>query len=76
MKKLLVLVLMAAMLASVAAAEDLGVQMIGGPDFQAQPISLDDLQLGQSYSLDGYARVKPVEFKVIDYFGQFAKDAD
>jgi len=76
MKKLLVLVLMAAMLASVAAAEDLGVQMIGGPDFQAQPISLDDLQLGQSYSLDGYARVKPVDFKVIDYFGQFAKDAD
>lgn len=60
----------------VANAEDLGVQVIGGPDSGSMTSSLDDLQIGQSYTIDGYAKVKPVEYEVVDFFAQFNKDAN
>jgi len=78
MKKLFALVIMAAMLCSMAlaSAEDLGVQVIGGPDTAAMTASLDDMQLDNSYTIDGYARIKPVEFQFVDFFAQFNKDAN
>lgn len=78
MKKILLVLLVLSMLlsASAALAEDLGVQVIGGPDAEAMTMSLDDLQIGQSYTIDGYAKVKPVEYLVVDYFAQFNKDAN
>lgn len=78
MKKHLALMIIVAMLASMTAvhAEDLGVQVIGGPETENTPMSLDDLQLGQSYTIDGYAKIKPMEYLTVDYFAQFKKDAD
>lgn len=80
MKKILSMVLVLLMLlnasAAVASAEDLGVQVIGGNDTNTVAMSLDDMQLGTTYTIDGYAKVLPVECLVVDYFGQFNKDAD
>ena len=47
MKKIVLLVVVAALLivASVF-AQDMGVQVIGGPDITAQSVSLDDLKVG------------------------------
>ena len=78
MKRLLSIVLMIMLFASLslANAEDLGVQVIGGPDAESVPMTLDDLQLGQKYTIDGYAMIEPVEYLVVDSFAQFNKDAD
>lgn len=78
MKKVLSFVLLAVLLASltVAHAEDLDVQMIGGDTFATTPMSLDDIQLGKTYTVDGYAKFTPVEALFVDYFAQFNKDAD
>ena len=78
MKKLFILAVIVALLASmaVASAEDLGVQVIGGPDAENVPMSLDDLQIGQTYTIDGYAIIEPVEYQVVDFFAQFKKDAN
>ena len=78
MKKFFVLAVIVAIFASmaVASAEDLGVQVIGGNSTESVPVSLDDLQLGQSYTIDGYAKIEPIEYLVVDWFGQFNKDAD
>lgn len=78
MKKILSMLLVLSMLlgCSAAMAEDLGVQVIGGPDSDTTPMSLDDIQLGKTYTVDGYAKFAPVEALFVDYFAQFNKDAD
>ena len=38
--------------------------------------SLHDIQLEKTYMIDGYAELMPVEFKFVDYYAQFKKDAD
>ena len=59
-----------------AHAEDLGVQVIGGADVNTAPMSLDDIQLGKTYTVDGYGKFTPFEAIFVDYFAQFNKDAD
>lgn len=59
-----------------AHADELGIQVIGGPNTATQTQSLDDIQVGTTYTLDGFAKVIPMEYLVVDYFGQFNKDAD
>ena len=78
MRKMLtmVLALLLALSMSSAYAEDLGIQVIGGPNAATQTQSLDDIQVGTTYTLDGFAKVTPVEYLVVDYFGQFNKDAN
>lgn len=78
MKKFIAIFLMVLLVltASAALAEDLGIQVIGGPNTESIPMSLDDMQLGQEYTIDGYAKIEPVEYLVIDWFGQFNKDAN
>lgn len=78
MRKMLtmVLALLLALSMSSAYAEDLGIQVIGGPNAATQTQSLDDIQVGTTYTLDGFAKVTPVEYLVVDYFAQFNKDAD
>ena len=56
-------------------AEDLEVNIIG-PDIEAEPLSLDDAQIGASYTIDGFAIVTPVEFMVTDFFAAFNADDD
>lgn len=72
----MVLALLLALSMSSAYAEDLGIQVIGGPNAATQTQSLDDIQVGTTYTLDGFAKVTPVEYLVVDYFAQFNKDAD
>ena len=72
----MVLALLLALSMSSACADDLGIQVIGGPNAATQTQSLDDIQVGTTYTLDGFAKVTPVEYLVVDYFGQFHKDAN
>lgn len=76
MKRFLIIALIVSMFAcmSVACAEDLEVQVIGGENQAATPISLDDMKLGTSYTLDGYAIVKPIEYLLVDCFAQFGEN--
>ncbi len=78
MKRILSVLLVLSMLlpASAALAEDLGVQVIGGKNGNTETSSIDDMKIGSAYTIDGYAKVLPVEYLVVDYFGQFNKDAD
>ena len=78
MKKLFALVSLVLMVLCISgvSAEDLGVQIIGGPASQMVAMSLDDMQVGNEYTIDGYAKVAPKEFLIVDYFAQFNKDAD
>lgn len=76
MKKLAAFILACLMFSSAAYAQDLNIQVIGGPGMNAQTQSLDDMKIGTSYTLDGYANVTPVEIMTVDCFAQFNKDAD
>lgn len=73
MKKLVALLLAALLLCSAAMAEDLGIQMVGG-DMVTEATSLEDIAMGASYDIDGYAQVKPVSFQFVDSFAQYNKD--
>ena len=72
MKKLLLVVLVLAMVlgSSAALAENMGVKVIGGPETETEPVSLDDLKLGEEAEIDGYALIKPLRFSwedILDY---------
>ncbi len=76
MKKWIALVLSLMLLVAMPAmAEDLGVQVIGGDDAPAEPLSLDDMQLGQIYEIEGYAKVIPQSFNFYDSFAQYNEGA-
>lgn len=76
MKKFFVLAVIVALFASmaVASAEDLGVQVIGEENGFSQAVSLDDLKLEQVYSIDDYAKIKPVVWQFRDFFYQYSED--
>lgn len=82
MKKFIALTLALALLASLSFAvagapgDDLGIQIIGGPEAESVPMSLDDMQLGTTYTIDGYAKVLPRECKMVDCFAQFGETED
>lgn len=77
MKKLLACLMIACMLLSgCALAEDYGIQMIDLSQTEAVPMSLDDIQINMSYTLDGYAIFQPKEFKFVDCFAQFGEKGD
>ncbi len=78
MKKMLsILVVLSILLSvSVAFAEDLGVQMIGDNNAEMVPVSLDDLKIGNFYTVDGYAVIAPKEMKIVDSFAQFGEKGD
>ena len=77
MKKLVSAILALTMLIAglPALADDLGITMIG-PDTQVIAETLDDMQLGTTYKIDGYATITPIEFLTIDYFAQFGEKGD
>lgn len=76
MKFIAIFLMMLLVMDCTAVAEDFGVQVVGGEAAEIVPVSLDDLQIGTVYTIDGYAKIEPVEYLVIDWFGQFNKDAD
>ena len=73
MKKVLSVLLVLSMLltASAALAEGMGVQMIGGPDISTDPVSLDDIQIGTSVDVEGYATFLPTSFGYLDGLGAY-----
>ncbi len=74
MKRALVVALILAVFALgciPALADDLGVQIIGGENPAMETLNLDDMQLGQSYRIEGYAIVNPVSFDFFDCFAQY-----
>lgn len=78
MKKFLGLFLVLIMLfiASAGLADDLAIKIIGGENTAMEAVSLDDLQLGTAYTIDGYAVISPKEFIIADCFAQFGKDGN
>lgn len=74
MKKLIAMLLLLLLMSNVAIADgDLGVQVIGSKSSNANLTSVDDLQVGETYTLDGYARIVPKSFAFVDCFAQYAK---
>lgn len=63
MKKILSMLLVLSMLlgCSVAMAE-MGVQVIGGPDVDSEPVSLDDVKLNTKVTIDGYGELTLTQF--------------
>ena len=73
MKNIFAMLLVFSMLLgfTAAMAQDLGVQLIGGDNSGMETLNLDDVQIGQTYEIGGYARITPVEYKVVDMFPAF-----
>ena len=79
MKKMIcaILALTISMTALPVFASDLSVVMIdNSSEALANSVSLDDMQLGTSYPIDGYAKVQPLEFAYYDFFAQFGEKED
>lgn len=64
MKKVLLFVVLAALLTvSSVFSQDMGVQLIGGPEIVTQSVSLDDLKLDVEAEIDGWGILKPRSFE-------------
>lgn len=68
MKKIfsMILVLMMLLNASAALAEGMGVQIIGGPEAETEPVSLDDFKLNIEASIEGYGILTGTSFEYIN----------
>lgn len=87
MRKILSILLALAMLlsASAALAENMGIQVIGGPELETEPVSLDDLKLETEAEIDGWGIITLTAYEVqggvgyydsgktyVDYYNQDA----
>lgn len=73
MKKILSMILVLTMLlgCSAAMAEGMGVQVIGGPETETEPVSLDDLKLNSVAEIDGYGTIYASNFAYKDVLGYY-----
>ena len=73
MKKILSVLLVLSMLlaASAALAEGMGVQVIGGPETETEPVSLDDIKLNADIEIEGYGIICPTTFWFGDVLGHY-----
>ena len=73
MKKILsmLLVLMMLLTASAALADGMGVQVIGGPETETEPVSLDDVIIGTGVEIPGYGIITPTDFRFKDILTQY-----
>lgn len=73
MKKILSMLLVLSMLltASAALAENMGVQVIGGPATETEPVSLDDFKLNTEAEIEGYGILYATEFVFKDQLGYY-----
>ena len=81
MKKTLVSLLMviAITLSCYAADNSMGIQMIGGPGVDTTPVSLDNMKVGETVTIDGYGRITITEvgtIDIIDYYQQGKRNID
>ncbi len=68
MKKLVTLLLSLLMLLSAACAQDMGVQLIGGPTPSPESTSLDDFHLQTPIEIEGWGIVEGIKYSVVDIF--------
>jgi len=73
MKKIvsLLVVLVLLMSAAVAMAAGMGVQIIGGNETEAEPVSLDDIQLNADADISGWGVFTATAYEVQDGLGYF-----
>lgn len=78
MKKLMAWSLLLVVLFSFGAAKaaDAGVVVIGGPESQINPISLDDMKLNVMAEIPGYAEVTLTDFGYADKLNYYWYDSD
>ena len=66
-KKMLLCGLIVGLMSISTYAEDMDVQIIGGPETEdAETVSLDDIKLNSEIEIDGYAIIKPTDFQTKD----------
>lgn len=56
------------------AVNNMGIQMIGGPGVDTTPVSLDNMKVGESVTIDGYGKITITEASVIDKLYGYKKD--
>lgn len=73
MRKILSMLLVLSMLlsASAALAEGMGVQVIGGPETETEPVSLDDLKLETEAEIDGWGILTLTSYEVQNGLGYY-----
>lgn len=78
MKKILsmILALMMLLTASAALAEGMGVQVIGGPETETEPVSLDDFKLGAETEIDGWGILSADTFIIEEGFCVYKQGRD
>jgi len=76
MKKLVAMFLALLMIPCLALAEDMGVQVIGGPEEETEPVSLDDVKLNVDVEIDGYGILRPTSFEFNNYVMVYPQGRD
>ena len=73
MKKIITLVasLLVLLCASAALAEGMGVQVIGGPAVETEPVSLDDMKMNVDAEIEGWGILTLTKFAIQDKLGYF-----
>jgi len=70
------LILTISIVSATAAFAEMGVQMIGEPTIDTEPISLADVKLGVDVTIDGYGRLTPTTYVVQSKLGRYKKGAN
>ena len=74
MKRILSMVFVLMMLLTAVSAwaeNNMAVQVIGGPDAENEPVSLDDVKLNVDAEIEGYGIITPTSFQFGNYFGVY-----
>lgn len=72
MKRIIsILFVLSMLLGSSAAMAEMGVQIIGGPVTEVEPVSLDDFKLGVEVEIEGYGILNATEFAYKDRLGYY-----
>lgn len=67
MKQLLLFVVLAVLMTvSSVFAQDMGVQLIGGPEVETEPVNLDNLKIGSESEIDNWGILKITAFDFVD----------
>ena len=53
----------------------MGVQVIGGPETETEPVSLDDLKIEAEAEIEGWGTITPTSFSFKDYLGHYTDES-
>lgn len=60
---------------SCLAVNNMGIQMIGSPGVDITPVSLDNMKVGESVTIDGYGIITITKVKIADHMNYYNKDS-